>query len=66
MPFKVTNCEFIERNGTITFKMKYQANLEGTEFLHVRTSFDGPVDFFYIDEIECAEPGQDANAQFQC
>ena len=42
--FEVTNCEFIESNGAKTFKVKYLTNVEGTEFLHVRTTFDGPED----------------------
>ena len=54
--FEVTNCEFIESNGAKTFKVKYVTNVEGTEFLHVRTTFDGPEDFYYIDQIDCAEP----------
>ena len=66
-PFTVTSCEFITgRMGVQTFRVIYQTDEEGAEFLHTRAIFDGPEHFFYISEIECVEPFQDADAHFQC
>ena len=64
--FEVTKCEFIASNGAKTFKVRFVTNQEGTEFLDARATFDGPEDFFYIDQIDCVEPFLSADADFMC
>ena len=64
--FKVSQCEFIDKHGEHTFKVRYVTNYLASEFMDAIATFDGPEGFHYLEQIHCARAYLTVDDDFQC